>query len=231
MLLQSFLLIITTLSIYFTTAFIQQKYHLIWLNPILVSIFLVSPILIIYQIDYTEYFAATQWLNSLIELAVVALGYPLYKQVNQIKQQWKIIFLILSLGAVVAITTSLFLTLAIISLPEIAISLSLKSITTPIGIALTEQLGGNSSITAIAIIIAGLLGATLGHSWLKLIKIKSPLAQGLAIGAASHVIGSAAMTKISNIHTAYSSIALITSALLTSLISPWSIPTLLKILY
>jgi predicted murein hydrolase (TIGR00659 family) len=231
MLLQSFLLIITTLSIYFTTAFIQQKYHLIWLNPILVSIFLVSPILIIYQIDYTEYFAATQWLNSLIELAVVALGYPLYKQVNQIKQQWKIIFLILSLGAVVAITTSLFLTLAIISLPEIAISLSLKSITTPIGIALTEQLGGNSSITAIAIIIAGLLGATLGHSWLKVIKIQSPLAQGLAIGAASHVIGSAAMTKISNIHTAYSSIALITSALLTSLISPWSIPTLLKIFY
>eukprot|EP00487_Bulimina_marginata_P001614 TRINITY_DN136_c0_g1_i7.p2 TRINITY_DN136_c0_g1~~TRINITY_DN136_c0_g1_i7.p2 ORF type:complete len:119 (+),score=16.30 TRINITY_DN136_c0_g1_i7:1264-1620(+) len=114
----------------------------------------------------------------------------------------------------------------LIKAPEIAVALSLKSVTTPIGITLTDQLSGDSSITAFAIMVAGLFGGLLGPAWLKVIGVKSPKAQGLAIGSASHVIGTAIMVRVSAEHGAYSSVALILSALLTALISPWLIPLL-----
>ncbi|MGB0938394.1 MAG: LrgB family protein [Colwellia sp.] len=222
-------LCVLTCVIYFSTASIQQKLSLIWLNPILFSIVLIIALLLYWEVPYNEYFSAMQWLNHLIEFTVVALGYPLFKQLSHIKLHWKVILLILGLGAFVAILMSFMLTMLVISSPEIAISFSLKSVTTPIGVALTQQLGGSSSITAVAIIIAGLLGAMLGLTWLKLINVKSNIAQGLAVGAASHVIGSAAMVKVSYIHAAYSSLALIFSGLLTALISPLLIPTLIKL--
>ena len=109
----------------------------------------------------------------------------------------------------------------------IAISLSLKSITTPIGITLTEQLQGDSSITAFAIMIAGFSGALLGPSWLKFIKVRSDIAVGLSIGSASHVIGSIVLSKNNAQQGAYSSVALIISAVLTAVIIPALIPLLL----
>ena len=118
----------------------------------------------------------------------------------------------------------------LISIPKIAIALSLKSVTTPIGIALTEQLNGDSSVTAFSIMIAGFFGALLGPKWLRFIGVNSAKAQGLAIGTASHVIGTAVLARVSSEHAAYSSVALIFSALLTALISPLLIPALLGLL-
>ena len=95
----------------------------------------------------------------------------------------------------------------------------MKSVTTPIGIALTEQLNGNNSITAFAIILAGLFGALLGPPWLSFINVTSPKAQGLAIGAASHALGTATISRVSYEHAAYSSLALIISAVVTAIFS------------
>jgi len=107
-----------------------------------------------------------------------------------------------------------------VKIPEIAVSLSLKSVTTPIGIALTEQLNGDSSITAFAIILAGLFGALLGVPWLNFIGVRSPKSQGLAIGSASHALGTVAMSRVSYEHGAYSSLSLIISAVFTAVLSP-----------
>jgi len=120
----------------------------------------------------------------------------------------------------IVILLSFAMTVFLIAIPEIAVSLSLKSVTTPIGIALTEQLKGDTSITAFAIILAGLFGGLLGPSWLHFIGVDSPKAQSLAIGAASHALGTASVSKISHQHAAYSSLALILSAVLTAILSP-----------
>ncbi len=219
-------LTLLTLVIYQLASYLQQKWQSIFFNPMLMTIAFLLPFLTIEQISYSHYSQATQLLNALLEPAIVALGYPLYQQLHQIKFQWKLILSLLTLGVVTVIIVSFTLTMIFINAPEVAIALSLKSVTTPIGIALTEQLKGNSSVTAFAIIIAGLLGALLGPSWLHLIHVRSAKAQGLAIGAASHVIGTAALTKISPIHSAYSSVALIFSALITALISPLLVPVI-----
>ncbi len=222
----SLLLIIFTVVLYQITARIQQKFQLIWFNPMLITIALIIPLLHLQNIAYTQYQQATTALSVLLEPAVVALGLPLHQQLKQIKFHWRKIIALLSLGVIVVIIISFALTIFFISKVDVAIALSLKSVTTPIGIALTDQLAGDSSITAFAIIIAGLLGALLGPSWLNFIGITSPKAQGLAVGAASHVIGTAVLAKLSNEHAAYSSISLIFSALLTAIISPLLIPLL-----
>ena len=134
-------------------------------------------------------------LNALLEPAVVILGFPLYQHLETITKQWKSILLILSIGALIAIISSFIITMLIIGDYTIAVALSLKSITTPIAIAIAGQLDGNTAITAFAVMLAGIFGALIGPRWLTYIKVRSPKAQGLAIGAASHAIGTATVSK------------------------------------
>lgn len=227
-LVDSLMVTLSTLILYQCVAWAQQKWQLIWLNPMLFTIMLIIPYLLLNEISYPSYRQSTQALNALLEPATVALGYPLYQQLKHIKCYWKQLVTILALGVVIVIIVSFSLTMMLIHQKEIAIALSLKSVTTPIGITLTEQLQGDSSITAFAIMIAGFSGALLGPSWLRFINIRSDIAVGLAIGTGSHVIGSIILSK-NNVHQgAYSSVALIISALLTAFIIPILVPLLLS---
>jgi len=224
--LASIIFTLITIATYQFASACQQKWQYIWLNPMLFTISILVPFLLLIDINYQEYSQTTEILNLLLEPAIVALGLPLYQQFKQIRFYWREMTAILVLGITVVITVSFLLAMWLIKAPEIAIALSLKSVTTPIGITLTEQLFGDSSITAFAILIAGLFGALLGPQWLSFIGINSAKAQGLAIGSASHVIGTAVLVRKSAEHGAYSSVALILSAILTALISPWLIPLL-----
>ena len=216
----SFLFCATTLVIYQGFAWLQNKLAKIWLNPMLLSILLLIALSVLFNIDFQTYDQSTRILSNLLEPAVVALGFPLYQHLNSMKSQWKHIAYLLIAAAILVISATYIFTMIIIKLPSIAVSLSLKSITTPIGIALTEQLNGNTAITAFAIILAGLFGAIFGLKWLTLINVTSPKAQGLAIGAASHALGTATISQLSYQHAAYSSLALIISATITAIISP-----------
>lgn len=218
-----------SVTIYQVASFLQQRYQSIWLNPMLVTITLLLPLLLLFDISFQEYSDSTHILSLMLEPAIVALGFPLYQQIKQVRFHWREITLILSLGIIIVITVSFIMTILLIKVPEVAIALSLKSVTTPIGITLTDQLSGDSSITAFAILIAGLFGGLFGPSWLNFIGVRSSKAQGLAIGSASHVIGTAVLVRISSVHGAYSSVALIFSALLTAIISPILIPLLSRL--
>jgi putative effector of murein hydrolase len=221
------LLTLLTLILYQSVAWAQTKWQLIWLNPMIISIIVIIPYLIFNGINYTYYRQSTQVLDALLEPATVALGYPLYQQLKHIKYYWKELLALLSLGVIIVITISFSLTMLLIHQAEVAIALSLKSVTTPIGIMLTEQLNGDSSITPFAIMIAGFSGALLGPTWLRYINVRSDIAIGLSIGAGSHVIGSIILSKHNAQQGAYSSVALIISAVLTAFIIPILVPLLL----
>jgi len=219
-----------TILCYQFFAWIQKKSKSIYLNPMLLSVLVIIAILSYFDISYVTYQEHSALLSNLLTPAVVALGYPLYQHLDTVKQQWKKILCYLTIAAIFVVTLSYLLTMLIIGDHSVAVSLSLKSITTPIGLALTEQLAGNAAITAFTIIIAGLVGATIGMKWLTFIKVTSPHAQGLAIGTASHALGTATISGISFKHAAYSSFALIVSATVTAIISPIIIP-LLKLFF
>ncbi len=208
---------------------IQNKIAKVWFNPMLLTVLVLIGLLVTLDIDFETYNNGTKPLSSLLEPAVVALGYPLYLQLHSIRSNWKTIVWLIFFSASIAISISFVITMALIKLPAIAVSLSLKSITTPIGLALTEQLNGNSAVTAFAIILAGLFGAIFGIKWLEFIKVTSPKAQGLAIGTASHALGTATISQISYQHAAYSSLALILCATITAIISPFMITQLILV--
>lgn len=230
MLLYAILAIGATIIFYQAIAVLQRKFNAVWLQPMLMTILTTIVILSWQGISFKEYFESSWALNALLEPAVVALGFPLYQHLETIKEQWKSIVVVLFIGALIAIISSFLITIVIVGDYAIAVALSLKSVTTPIAIAIAEQLNGNVAITAFAIILAGFFGAIIGPRWLKFIKVTSPKAQGLAIGAASHAIGTSIVSKISYEHAAYSSLALIVSAVITAITSPLIIPFLASLL-
>lgn len=228
--LSSFFVVAGTITLFQLIAMLQSKLNAIWLQPMLITILVIMAILLWQDINFDSYFAHSWLLNALLEPAVVALGFPLYQHLATIKKQWKSIILVLFIGALIAIISSFLITMLLIGDYTIAVALSLKSVTTPIAIAIADQLDGNTAITAFAIILAGFFGALVGPPWLRFIKVTSPKAQGLAIGAASHAIGTATVSNISYEHAAYSSLALIVSAVITALISPFIISFLASLL-
>lgn len=217
-----------TALIYQSFAKLQVKLDKIWLNPMLLTVLFLILCLYTLNIDYSSYNDATAPFDFLLELSVVILGYPLYQHLHSMKTRWKAISAVLVVAVLIAIFSSFTLTWLIISQQDVAISLALKSITTPIGLAITEQLHGNIAVTAFTIILAGLFGAIWGVQWLTFIGVTSPNAQGLAIGTASHALGTATISQISYQHAAYSSLALIFSASVTAIISPILIPFMIR---
>jgi predicted murein hydrolase (TIGR00659 family) len=222
-LLSSIVAVTGTIALFQFVAVLQQKLNAIWLQPMLISILVLMALLLWQDISFDRYFLNSWLLNALLEPAVVALGFPLFQHLETITKQWKSIVLTLLIGALMAIISSFIITMLIIGDYTIAVALSLKSITTPIAIAIAGQLDGNTAITAFTIILAGFFGALIGPRWLTYINVKSPKAQGLAIGAASHAIGTATVSNISYEHAAYSSLALIVSAVITAITSPFII--------
>ena len=222
-LLSSVVAVTGTIVLFQFVAVLQRKLNAIWLQPMLMSILVLMALLLWQDINFDRYFSNSWLLNALLEPAVVALGFPLYQHLETITKQWKNIVLTLLIGALIAIISSFIITMLIIGDYTIAVALSLKSITTPIAIAIAGQFDGNTAITAFTIILAGFFGALVGPRWLTYIKVKSPKAQGLAIGAASHAIGTATVSNISYEHAAYSSLALIVSAVITAITSPFII--------
>lgn len=220
----SILACFATILVYQLIAKVQVKTEKIWLNPMLFSILIIIGLLSYFELKFEQYYTYSQSLNWLLEPAIVILGYPLYQQLSSIRQDLKRVTIICSSSVVFVLTISFLASQFLIGQESASVSLSLKSITTPIGISLTEQLGGIISLTAISIIIAGLTGAIFGIKLLDMCGLTDKKAQGLAIGCASHALGTATISSVSYQHGAYSSLALIFSAIITAIIAPYLLP-------
>ena len=220
---------LSTIVLYQIFARIQKKLNLPLLNPMLLTMLSLISLLVIFDIDFIAYQQATHPLNFLLELSVITLGYPLYQHLHTIKKQWKAIMLVSLSAAILAISSGYWLTWLLTRNDSLAVALSLKSITTPIALLISERHGGNIAMTAFTIVLAGLFGAIFGIRWLSLLGVEKPEVQGLAIGTASHALGTATISQISYQHAAFSSLALILSAVITAFLSPILIPLLREV--
>lgn len=218
-----------TVIIYFLCVKVNQKYNFALLNPVLISIIILISILIIFEIEYATYNQYNQLLTDLLQPAVVALGIPLYKQLSSIKSELPILLIFISISITISTVIVILLTIIIGSNPEIIASLAPKSITTPIAVLISKQTNGNPALSAIAVIITGLVGAIVGIPILNLLKIKSKKARGLAMGTISHALGTAKITQEDNISGAYSAFALIISASVSAIICPIIVPFFIKL--
>lgn len=187
------------------------------------------PLLLLTGIPYERYFQGSKILNDLLQPAVVALAYPLYEQLHQIRARWKSIIAVCFIGSLTAMISGGAIALWMGATPEIAASIMPKSVTTPIAMAVAESLGGIPAISAVCVIFVGILGAVFGHTLFKVLKITTRSARGLAMGTASHALGTARCAEMDYQEGAFGSLALVICGIITSLLAPFLFPVLLHL--
>jgi predicted murein hydrolase (TIGR00659 family) len=155
-----------TLVVFFAARKLAARFKMPLLNPLLVAMVVIIPFLLLTGIPYERYFAGSKILNDLLQPAVVALAFPLYEQLHQIRARWKSIITICFVGSLVAMITGTSVALLMGASPQIAASILPKSVTTPIAMAVGGSLGGIPAISAMCVIFVGILGAVFGHTLL-----------------------------------------------------------------
>lgn len=224
-----FFLIAATFTLFFFAKLLQKKTQIILLNPILVTIAIIIIFLKMTGISYETYNQSGKLIEFWLKPAVVALGVPLYLQLETIKKQFIPIFLSQLAGCTIGVISVVLIAKAMGASQEVILSLAPKSVTTPIAMEVTQSIGGIPSLTAAVVVCVGLLGAMLGFKTMHLMKVNSPIAQGLAIGAAAHAVGTSTAMEVSRKYGAYASLGLTLNGILTSILTP-SILRLLNVI-
>ncbi|WP_025119529.1 MULTISPECIES: CidB/LrgB family autolysis modulator [unclassified Serratia (in: enterobacteria)] len=218
-----------TLLVFYAARKLAQKLNMPLLNPLLVSMAVIIPLLLLTGIPYERYFQGSKILNDLLQPAVVALAFPLYEQIHQIRARWKSIITVCFIGSMTAMISGGAIALLMGAKPEIAASILPKSVTTPIAMAVAESLGGIPAISAVCVIFVGILGAVFGHALLGLLRITTNSSRGLAMGTASHALGTARCVEMDYQQGAFSSLALVICGIITSLTAPFVFPILMRL--
>ncbi len=215
-----------TIVVFIAAGHLQNRYPFPLFNPVLISIIVLVSGLLLFGISFETYNEYSGWLTKLLEPAVVALGVPLYKQLPEIRRELPKISLTILVAAAIAISSSVGLALIVGATSEIAISIAPKSVTTPIAVLISAQVHGQPAITAIGVLITGLVGSIIGLPVLKLFGVHSGKAQGIAMGTACHALGTARIAQEGYQQGAYGAIALVLSATFSAILCPLIVPLL-----
>ncbi|MCI8521102.1 MAG: LrgB family protein [Clostridia bacterium] len=184
-------------------------------NPLLIAIVLTIVVIKVLDIDYETYNSGAKYISYLLTPATVCLAIPLYRQINVLKSHAKEVFIGILAGVIASMGSILLMAYLFSLTHEQYVTLLPKSITTAIGMGVSEELGGIQTITIAVIIITGVFGNIIAEGVLKIFRIKEPVAKGLAIGTASHAIGTAKALEIGETEGAMSSLAVAVAGLMT----------------
>ncbi len=213
--------LLLTLLVFFSARAIAARVKHPLANPLLLSLLFLIPLLIFSEQSYEVYFNQTELLHFLLNFSVIALAYPLYENLSAIKQQWKMILVACIIASITSAGLGAGLAFLISGDLNIAATVLPKSISTPFALETSTTLGGYPSITSALVVIAGLFGAFVGYPILNKMRITSPIARGLTMGAISHAIGTAKANEKSLHEGAFSSLALVICGVLTAIFSPF----------
>ena len=215
-----YLLLALTFGVFAMFKGLQKKTGWVLLNPILFTIAALILFLKLSGISYETYNEAGELIAFWLKPAVVALGVPLYLQLEMIKKQWLPILLSQLVGCLVGVISVVLIAKGLGASPDVICSLAPKSVTTPIAMEVSNATGGIPSLTAAVVVMVGLFGAVLGFKVLDMGRVKSPIAQGLSMGTASHAIGTSAAMEVSRKYGAYASLGLTLNGILTAILAP-----------
>lgn len=194
---------------------LKNKFKCALFNPLLISILVVMAVLKVLDLPYQDYNQGAKYLSYLLTPATVCLAIPLYQQLNLLKKHKKALFLGIGAGVAASLGSILLMSKAFGFTDEQCITLLPKSITTAIGMSLSEEMGGVVTITVASIVITGVLGNVAAEGICRLFRITDPIAKGAAIGTASHAIGTTKALEMGEIEGAMSSLAIAVAGLLT----------------
>lgn len=207
--------VLISLAAYGLGALLRKKLKCPLINPLLTAIILTIPTVLLLNIDLESYENATSFLSWLLTPATVALAVPLYEQFELLKKNAAAIIAGVVSGVISSLASVLGLAVLFGFSHEEYVTFLPKSITTAIGMAVSEENGGIVPITVGVIVITGVIGNMLGELLLKLFRITDPIAKGIALGSSAHVMGTSRAMEIGEVEGAMSSLSVVVSGIIT----------------
>ena len=208
-----------SLAFYWVGMILKKKFRLAFFNPLLVSIVLTIAFLLVFDIDFETYNEGAKYLKYLLTPATICLAIPLYEQFELLKKNAAAVVVGISTGVITSLSSVLLLSY-IFGLDHAEyVTLLPKSITTAIGMGVSEELGGYVSITVAIIVTTGIIGSIIADIVCKVFRITEPIAKGVGIGSASHAIGTTKAMEMGKVEGAMSSLSIVVSGFLTVLVA------------
>lgn len=209
--------VVLTLIAYEIGLLVKKKFKLAILNPLLVAVIIIIGVLLLLDIDYEIYSEGAQYISYFLTPATVSLAIPLYRQLHLLKKYPVAILGGITAGVLTAMITIFLMSLTFGLNHQQYVTLLPKSITTAIGMGVSEKMGGIVSLTVVAISVTGITGNVMAETVLKLFKITDPIAKGLAIGTSAHALGTTKAMEFGEIEGAMSSLSIVVAGILTVL--------------
>lgn len=191
------------------------------LNPVVTAILALIVFLKLTGVSYATYFEGAQFVHFLLGPATVALAIPLYQQCAKIRKRLLPLVITLVTGAIVGAGSSIGIAWMLGASIETQLSLAPKSVTTPVAMGISEQIGGLPSLTAVLVVATGIIGAVMGTTLFRLLRIRDDAVKGVALGIAAHGMGTARAFQLNKEMGAFSGLAMALSALTTAVLLPW----------
>lgn len=199
-----------------------------FVNPVLIAVILLSVLLQATQTPYATYFEGAQFVHFMLGPATVGLAVPLYNQFARVRQSFLPLMAALLVGSLTAVLSALGLGWALGIRGETLLSLAPKSATAPVALGISEGIGGSPTLTAVLVILTGIIGAIVATPLLNLLRIRDWRARGFAVGVAAHGIGTARAFQVNETAGAFAGIGMGLNALLTAILAPLLVRGLLQ---
>ena len=195
--------------------FLRQKTKIAAFNPLLISIIIVIFVLVIFHIKFKDFYNGSKYISYLLTPATVALAIPLYSKLTLLKDNFKAIMSGLIAGVLTSLLSILVMSILFHLKHEYYVSMLPKSNTTAIGIGVSEELGGISTITTAVIIVTGVFGNVMADIVYKVFKVTNPIAKGIGLGASAHAIGTSKALEMGETEGAMSSLSIAVAGIIT----------------
>jgi predicted murein hydrolase (TIGR00659 family) len=215
-------LMLLVMGSYLFGIYLYKRTKISLLQPLLIAILIIIPFLKVAGIEYLEFTNKTHLMNFMLGPSVVALGYVLYEQLEHIKGNVISILTAVLAGCIVGIMSVVLIAKALGADTALTASLAPKSVTTPIAISLADKNGGVPALAAAFVAICGVFGGLVGPIVLRKLGIESKIAQGLAMGSASHALGTARAMEMGALEGAISGLAIGIMGIMTALLIPFA---------
>lgn len=217
-----------TLAIYLVSKQLYKIRPRVYLSPLLITPLFLIIVLMWNQIPYESYNQGGKWLSAMLQPATIAFAIPLYKYYDVLKKHAIVILVSVLSGSIVAMFSSAFIAEWMHLDSTLVSSLIPRSVTTPIAMNVSQTIGGVPNITAVFVIITGLLGTVIGPMVMKLFRIENEVARGVLFGTSAHGTGTSKAFELSSLTGTISSISMILAALFTLGVAPMLITVLIK---
>lgn len=202
-----------------TLIYQRQRFNPLF-NPVLIAVVIVVSILLVTRTSYQTYFQGAQFVHFLLGPATVALAVPLYRQVERVRRSGLAIAVSLLAGSMTAVLSAVGIVWLLGGGRVSIASIAPKSVTAPVAMGIAQELGGLPSLTAVLVILTGILGAMFGPPLMNRLGVKDSAARGLALGVASHGIGTARALQVNEVAGAFAGLAMGLNALATAILVP-----------